>query len=1308
MARRITREQTVRPRRRVGVFSLAALTILLAAGWMAPAVLVHTSLRDRPLEEALAHIDGTIQSRSARWTWLKGIEYRDIVLTDRAGQAAVSVPSLVIEKGLLGLALDPKSLGTVRLSGLEAIIAVRPGASSLEDILAPWLAAANASSGVACDLELVDGTVELIDTLRGDAWRVSDLFAACTLSQDGLLAGWTAAGRVRHAGRPQAGLVDRAAAPRPASEPPPQRLDRMTIPAAAAAALSREGGWSIAAPAPVADSARSVAITTHRLPLGISSVVATRFGGEHVADGLADIRLDITRAKATSEIQGRAVIEQLAICSASTLAEEFVVPGCELPLDLRIDDGGITVRELRIISPVVEAEISGRLPPFSADPWQWLEDAVASDCAAAARIDLAAAADALSGGLVVRDDVSVTAGTLQLSAVARADGADRLLEVRLDARDLAAIRQVAAIGGEADEDGGAQSRPAGERLLRWNEPFSAWLRGRRGPGREAGLRIEEARLASQAAEISATGTPANLHVQWTIDLGGLVGELAEVLDLGGVTLAGKSRGRLDAERAGGGVTAVTLAASINNFELGQPDLPAWKDDSIALDAELIGSLSGSLASIDRARGHVTAAGDSLDISLAGGVLLETAAVTGMADQPAAVWIRPAAAGGEVSADCSLVGDLGRWQRRLAAVSPSSAIAGLELGGNIEATAAVAPAAPAGSDAWRITKATGQIERFVMHLGDRQAAEPRIVATAAGLVRPTTGEIEISSAEVLSSSLSLRSGGVAWLAGGNPVQAAGDGPLETLMQRVRGRVQWQADLSRLVDWIVPHEVVAAWPLAGRAWGTFDVAETQLGVNLLAEATGSQVAIARRVGGKGEPESVWAEPQASLVLEVTRPFARSAEGRLTGADRLVIDRLAFESSTLAVAARGIISDWSTRCQTELTGSLSYDWAQLSRLATPWTGGRIRLAGAVNRPFTVRGPLGGFAPDAVASADALQSPPAPGTLPLPESWLAATRGGDEAGRGEVAVPVIAAATPGRFGERLAGVSLETSAAWTAADIDGFPVSGGELAIRLVEGQVAFGPFDVAASGGRLRGSPWLTFRPAPGELVVPPGRIIDRVQLTGGLSDRFVSWISPLLGKSIHTSGLVSIDTAGARLPLGDLLGGDMTAQVLFEQFEVQPSGAMQPLVNLLGKLQAVIDPRFAVSDTAVLLRVRPEPIRVRLANRRIWHEGLVMDSGQFTVTSKGSVGTDGSLAMLVEVALRGDLLGQTPVVATLLRTPIAIPLKGTLERPQFDAGAIDVTVKRILENTARGVIDDGIGRGLETLFGKPPPAPLMLPR
>ncbi|MFM7137646.1 MAG: hypothetical protein ACKO1M_11340 [Planctomycetota bacterium] len=1321
MARRRTREQAARPRRRLGVFSLAALAVLAAAGWLAPAVLVHTSLRDRPLEAALAGIDGTVTSRVAHWRWLGGIEYRDIVLSDAAGRPAVLVPSLVIEKGLLGLALDPRNLGTIRLSGAEAIVAVRAGGSSLEDILAPWLA--KAAGGVACQIELVEGMIELVDTAHADAWRITDLIAVGTLAADGSLAGWTAAGRVRHAGRseavnsasnspPDAPVRQDATAARDPLAPP--SFDRTTLPAAAAAALARDGGWSVSAPAPAAGGGRSLAITTHRLPLGISSVAATRFGLDWLADGLADVRLDVASVDQATQVQGRAVVEQFAVCDAATLVEQFALERCELPLDVVLDARGITIRECRAISPVAEAELSGRVPLPGHDPWAWLEAAVTHDCAAAARIDLAAAARALPGGLVVRDDVQVTGGSLQLSAVARADGADRLLEVRLDARNLAAVRQAAPTApppdGSATEEPVTEATKTGERLLRWSEPLTAWIRGRRGPGREAGLRIEEARVASQAAEISATGTPAALRAEWTVDLGGLVGELSEVLDFGGMRLAGKARGRLDAERAGGGVTAVKLAAAFTDFELASPGRPAWQDESLALDAELVGSLSGNLAAIERARGVLASAGDSLEVSLAGGVLVDTAAVTGgrRAGSPAA-WVRPAAAGGEVTADCGIFGDLGRWHRRLAAALPGMTLPGLELAGAIEATAAVTPAPAAGGDAWRITKAGGAIERFALRLGDRQVSEPRIVATAAGLVRPSTGAIEVSSAEVLSSSLSIRSGGATWA----PAQAAPDSLLDAVMTSVRGRVQWQADLSRLADWMVPRGVAAGWPLSGRTWGTLDVAETQLGVNMLAEATGSELAIARR-SAQGESRGVWAEPQATLVLEVTRPYARVAAGGLTTADRLVVDRVALESSTVAVAARGTVEEWSGRRLMELTGSLSYDWGQLSRLATPWTGGKVRLAGVVNRPFAVRAPLGLAAPAGVSVAST-DTPPASGTLPLPDAWLAATRGADQAAgdRPTATVPVKAASAR-RLEERLKAVSLDTSAAWTAADIDGFSLAAGDVAVRLVEGQLAFGPFELAAAGGRLRGAPWIALTPAPGELVVPPGRIVERVQLTGELCSRFASWISPLLGRSTEASGMVSIDTAGVRLPLADPLAGEAGAQVVFERFEVLPSGAMQPLVTLLGKLQAVVDPRFALADKPVLLRVRPEPIRVRLAERRIWHDGLVMDSGALVVTSKGSVGADGSLAMLVEVAFRGDLVGQTPVVATLARTPIAIPLKGTLARPEFDAAAIDILIKRLLENTAQAVINDGIGRGLEAIFGAPPPppsgppAPLTLPR
>ena len=150
----------------------------------------------------------------------------------------------------------------------------------------------------------------------------------------------------------------------------------------------------------------------------------------------------------------------------------------------------------------------------------------------------------------------------------------------------------------------------------------------------------------------------------------------------------------------------------------------------------------------------------------------------------------------MAADCSLVGDLGRWQRRLAAWLPLFATPGLELAGSVQAEAAVAAA---GGDAWRITKAGGEIERFSLVLGDRRVSEPRIVATAAGTVRPLSGRFDISSAELLTSTLSLRTGGVSW----TPPPAADPSgplrptsPLDTLLASVRGRVQWQADLTRL--------------------------------------------------------------------------------------------------------------------------------------------------------------------------------------------------------------------------------------------------------------------------------------------------------------------------------------------------------------------------------------------------------------------------------------------------------------------------------------------------------------------------------
>lgn len=1220
---------------------------------------------------AFAGIDGTITSSGATWRWLGGIEYRDIVLRDRAGKAAVFVPRLALDRGLLRLAVEPRSLGTARLVDPEVLVEVRSDGSSLEDIVAPWLAAA--PRPLAVELEIVNGTVELSDTVHRVAWRLSDVIAAGTLMADGSLAGWTAAGRLRHSD----GVA--AVEPTAPSQPPsdqPVRLDRATIPAAAAAVLVRDGGWSMSSPPAAADGGRTITLATNRFPLGGSTVVATRFGLAYLVDGIADLRLDISLDAAGRHVSGDAAVERLAVCDAVTLEERLALDHCSLPFDGSLVDGVIQVRRLEASSGAVRAQASGRFRMPTSHGADWAEQLVADDFAASLDVDLAAAATALPGGLVVRPDVRVTGGSLRLAAAARSDGGDRVIELRATARDLAAVRML-----PKPDDGDPEA--VRTRELSWPEPFSAWIRGRRGPGRGDRLRIEEAKLVSQAVEATASGSPAAFTLQWQADLGRLMEELAHVLDTGATTAKGTCRGKLDAVADGRGAGAGTLAVAMGftDVEMAVPDRPVWRDKDLAIEIEGQGSLVSGVAAIDSGRAVIAAGEDRLDVALDGGAVVDLPAVAGFPADASAAWIRPAASATDTKATGSLVGDLARWQPRLAVVLPTVVPEGLELAGGVKAAAEVVPQ----GNGWQWSRAGGEIEKLVARFGGREIVEPRVVITSAGRVDAASGRIDLASAEVLSTSLSLRTGGLALL----PAT-----PTATMIERLRGRMQWQADVGRVEPWFVPAALAAAWPASGRGWGTIEIIDTQAGTNLLVEATGSQLVLAamERPGQAAKP--VWGEPRLAGAIEVTRP--RLAGGGL--ADHLVIERLAVESSTLAVAARGRVDEWTSREIVSLEGTATYDWQQVSRLLVPWTGGRIRLVGSDNRPFSLRVPLAAVGGPVGEAAPAASSPE---SLQLPADWLAATRG--TTAEPELAVrvarPASAAVQPPD--ERLKALAIDTTASWTGGDIEGFPVSAGELSVRLLEGQLAFGPFDIPVAGGRLRGAPWVRLVPPPGELVIPPGRLVERVALSGPTCQRIATWLSPVLGHAAQASGAMSVDLAGARLPLGDAFGGELAGQVTFENFEVSPSPAMQPLVNLLIKLQSVIDPRFAFGDKAVMLRVRTEPVRVRLAGRRLAHDGLVMDSGQLVLKSQGSVGQDGSLDMRLEVALRGDLVGQTPVLGTLFRTPLLVPLKGTVQKPQFDAAAMDAILGRIVENTAEAVLKDGIGRGLEAVFGQPPP-------
>ncbi len=1247
------------------------LPALAAVLWFAPEAVVLTPLRDQPLAWATAGLDGRLSSRAAAWTWWWGIEYRDVLLTDRNGRAVAAARRVSLDRGLIPLAIERRDLGTVRITSPEVIVEVRRGGSSVEDMLAPWLANLTAAATVRCDLEVVDGVVHAVDLESGDSWRITDILAAVACGEQAAAPGWTVSGIVVHSGQAARDLATVfGPPPAGAAADPPRptgRLGRTTVAAGATAILAQPGGLSVAAPP--RGAAGELAVTGNRVPLGVSHLVATRFDQPWHATGLADIRLALRlptdhgsdREGNGVGIRGAITAAPLALVEGRGAGDMLRLERCEIPLDVVLGNGQVMIRELKATAPLLVAEASGRIGIPTGGMWEWADALVREDFAVAIDIDLSAAARAVPGGLEVRPDVRVTGGQLQVAASGHAAGGDRLLEVRATARDLAAVQ--------------------GERPLRWSEPFNAWLRGRLEPGRGSRLRVEEARMASPALELVARGGRDELAVEWTADLAGLVNEVGEILDLGGVTAGGVSRGRIDiASRVDAQATGQTvatsqlrLAAGVEQLVLAVPGRPEWRDAELTITAEVSGSPVVGGVIVDAGTLTLIAGGDALDARLTGGALVDPRGLAGwLTGQPGGGRVvTPAAnAAAGIQIETAISGGLAAWQRRLAAATGFGSGPVTAQGGTLRASAALVGDAVE----WRVARAAAEVEQIEVDVAGRRIAEPRLMASGAGGWRPG-GPVEITAAELLTATLSLRTGGLSLRLQG---PASDD-----LLSRVRGRGQWQADLGRLGGWLVADGPDRRWEVSGRTWGTIDLVDTPVGQNLLVEATVNQVSLAE-TGSAGPARVVWAEPQATLAVEVTRPVNRGSDGSLS------INRLAIASSTAVVAAAGSLTAPTTRQLVDIGGTLAVDWDRLSALAMPWTGGRVRLTGGGPRPFQLRMPLRPEMPVATTTA-----------VPLPAGWVP-DRGGRQSADDGAVLPVEVAPDP-LATSPLRTVVLDASTGWTAADIDGLPLEAGELPLRLFEGQLVFGPFDLAAAGGRLRGAPWLRFQPGPAEVIVPPGRCAERVALTSALCQRWISWVSPLLGRATRTSGLVTVDMAGARLPVADPWGGEAACQVIFENLEVVPGAHVQPLADLIVRLQSVLDPRFAFGDKAVLLRVRPEPVRLRLAGGRVWQEGLVMDMGQLVVRTNGSVGGDGSLAMDVELSLRGDIVGATPIVSRLLRTPLLVPLKGTVDQPRFDATAIDAILARIIDNTAEAVIRDGFGRGLdqlEIIFGNPP--------
>jgi translocation and assembly module TamB len=529
------------------------------------------------------------------------------------------------------------------------------------------------------------------------------------------------------------------------------------------------------------------------------------------------------------------------------------------------------------------------------------------------------------------------------------------------------------------------------------------------------------------------------------------------------------------------------------------------------------------------------------------------------------------------------------------------------------------------------------------------AEPRVELAADLHWNRATNEVASQSAQLVSSAVALATKDV-------HVKTGGTGP-----PQVTGVAAFRADVARLASWQVPPTQPAPYQPQGMITGNVRVVQQADRITGELTATGQNLVLAQWMAagaGAGRAagyQTIWQEPQ------VTIRGATTYDGT---ADHLAFQQLQVQSNTLQAAADGQIDKLTTLADVTAAGTLNYDLAQITPLLKPYVGDGVQLAGRETARFQIAGRLGG-APGAV-----IQSAGYAGQATNPSAL--------------------------HWSRRL---SARVEVPWDSANVYGLPVGGGKIAAALGEGALRIDPLALAVAEGQLNAAPNVQFDPEPMLLTLPKGPVLTNVKISPEVSEAMLKYIAPVLAGATQSEGQFSLQLDGARVPLLDTKKTDASGQMTVHSVRVVPGPMAKQWVDLAQQIQSLVkrtDATAAQGRQITLLTIQDQQVNFKVADGRVYHQGMEFQIGDLTCHSEGSVGLDETVAITLRLAIPDKWVEGQPLLAGLKGQQLAIPIGGTLARPQMDQRAVASLSKQLIQGAAQQAVGGELDKALGKFF------------
>jgi len=495
--------------------------------------------------------------------------------------------------------------------------------------------------------------------------------------------------------------------------------------------------------------------------------------------------------------------------------------------------------------------------------------------------------------------------------------------------------------------------------------------------------------------------------------------------------------------------------------------------------------------------------------------------------------------------------------------------------------------------------------------------------------------------------------------GTTISARGteiDVPLKS-GEKASGQLAYRVDLSRGVHWVVPPRWLGENRVAGEMSGTMTLSSDQQGVVLQNSgqiANWEFVAPAANSGGgpqsqvqpasTGRQSLAWREANLGYLQSLSLNYAE---------DAVALHQCELTCSALKLSATGGVSQLSTVGNVSIQGQADYDWAKVSPLVAAVVGPQVQIQGQRTSRFQCNGPLWG-------STNSTDS-----SLTISPAWEAA---------GDVS--------------------------WQQANLYGIPAGESSLSARLRQGAIQLTANSPELSGGKLALNTQLLLNAKPMQWQVPPGRVIENVAITPEMCRTWLQYVAPIVADATRVEGRFSLDVERGLFPVADPIQGESNGVLHIQGAEVRSGPLAQGYVMLARNVEALVKgkPATAIDQgSASLLTLPPQQVRYRVVKGRVYHENLIVQSGDVRVITSGWVDANQQMQLMAAIPIQDNWVEKAPWLAPMRGTALNVPISGSVHQPKIDSQVIQQMARGMLDNAARGALQEGINRGLQELFG-----------